>query len=302
MKDIIIIGSGPAGLTAALYALRANRSVLIIEKAGFGGQMLQSPKIENYPAIGEISGAELADRMVEQVIAQGGEFEFAEVLGIEQLTSGKLIRTDSGEFEARSVIIATGVKHRTLKLKSEDTLTGHGISYCAVCDGAFARDSECVIVGGGNSALQEALMLSELVKHLTVVQNLPSFTGESRLSEKLMKLKNVDTVFNTVVTELISDTSGELSGIKVKNTVSGIERRIECTNMFIAIGLEPQNSVFSALLPLDAQGYFVCDDDCATAADGIFVAGDCRSKKVRQITTAAADGAIAALSAVKYLG
>ncbi len=301
MKDIIIIGSGPAGLTAAIYALRANKSVLVIEKAGFGGQILQSPKIENYPAVPEISGAELADKMVEQVISLGGEFEFAEVSGITDAEHHKTVHTDSGDFDAKAVIIAIGVKHRKLGLEMEDTLTGHGISYCAVCDGAFAKDSECVMVGGGNSALQEALLLADTVKHLTIVQNLPTFTGESRLSEKLLKLPNVDVVFNTVVTKLIPDHNGELARIITKNTVSGIEQSINCTNMFIAIGLEPQNDAFSALLTLNRYGYFECDEDCATDVKGIFVAGDCRSKKVRQIATAVSDGAIAALSAIKYL-
>ena len=298
MYDIIVVGAGPAGLTAALYARRAEKSVLIIERSTFGGQMTYSPKIENYPGYVSLSGNELADKMVEQVLEQGAEVEMDTVTEIRDEGNVKRVICESGEFEARAVILATGVKHRMLGLAGEHELVGHGISFCAVCDGAFYRDMTVAVIGGGNSALQEAILLSEGCKKVYVIQNLDTFTGEASLVNRLREKDNVELIMGTVVTELVSD--GELRAIRVKSNC-GCEDELTVDGMFIAIGLIPNNAPFSALADLNDYGYFASDETCVTKTAGIFVAGDCRSKTIRQVTTATADGASAALAACRYL-
>ena len=298
MYDIIVVGAGPAGLTAALYARRAEKSVLIIERSTFGGQMTYSPKIENYPGYVSLSGNELADKMVEQVLEQGAEVEMATVTEIRDEGDVKRVITEDGEFEARAVIIATGVKHRMLGLAGEHELVGHGISFCAVCDGAFYRDMTVAVIGGGNSALQEALLLSEGCRKVYVIQNLDVFTGEASLVNRLREKSNVEFIMGTVVTDLVSD--GELRAIRLKSNC-GQEDELKVDGMFVAIGLIPNNAPFSALAELNDYGYFASDETCITKTPGVFVAGDCRSKTIRQVTTATADGASAALAACRYL-
>ena len=298
MYDIIVVGAGPAGLTAALYARRAEKSVLIIERSTFGGQMTYSPKIENYPGTGSMSGNELADKMVEQVLEQGAEIELDTVTAIHDEGAVKRVITEGGEFLARAVILAVGVKHRQLGLDRENDFVGHGISFCAVCDGAFYRDMTVAVIGGGNSALQEAILLSEGCKKVYVIQNLDTFTGEASLVNRLREKDNVELIMGTVVTELVSD--GELRAIRVKSNC-GCEDELTVDGMFIAIGLIPNNAPFSALADLNDYGYFASDETCVTKTAGIFVAGDCRSKTIRQVTTATADGASAALAACRYL-
>ncbi len=299
MYDIIIIGAGPAGLTAALYALRANKTVLLLEKASFGGQMTFSPKIENYPGYEEISGNELADKLFEQAVAQGAEFELEEVLSVKDNGNTKTVVTDSGEHESKAVIIATGAKHRLLGVKGEEEYVGNGISFCAVCDGAFYENKEVIVIGGGNSALQEAILLSDLCKKITVVQNLADFTGEKKLVEILKSKSNVDFIFNTVVKEFTGD--DELKGAVIENTETGEEKEITFDGAFVAIGLAPDNKAFENIAELDKYGYVASDESCLTKTAGIFTAGDCRTKRIRQITTAAADGAVAALAACDYI-
>ncbi len=299
MYDIIIIGAGPAGLTAALYALRANKTVLLLEKASFGGQMTFSPKIENYPGYEEISGNELADKLFEQVLAQGADFELEEVVSLKDNGSTKTVVTDSGEHESKAVIIATGAKHRLLGVKGEEDFVGNGISFCAVCDGAFYENKEVIVIGGGNSALQEAILLSDLCKKITVVQNLADFTGEKKLVEILKSKSNVDFIFNTVVKEFTGD--DELKGAVIENTETGEEKEITFDGAFVAIGLAPDNKAFENVAELDKFGYVASDEACLTKTAGIFTAGDCRTKRIRQITTAAADGAVAALAACDYI-
>lgn len=299
MYDIIIIGAGPAGLTAALYALRANKTVLLLEKASFGGQMTFSPKIENYPGYEEISGNELADKLFEQVLAQGADFELEEVLSLKDNGSTKTVVTDSGEHESKAVIIATGAKHRLLGVKGEEDFVGNGISFCAVCDGAFYENKEVIVIGGGNSALQEAILLSDLCKKITVVQNLADFTGEKKLVEILKSKSNVDFIFNTVVKEFTGD--DELKGAVIENTETGEEKEIIFDGAFVAIGLAPDNKAFENVAELDKFGYVASDEACLTKTAGVFTAGDCRTKRIRQITTAAADGAVAALAACDYI-
>lgn len=299
MYDIIIIGAGPAGLTAALYALRANKTVLLLEKASFGGQITFSPKIENYPGYEEISGNELADKLFEQVLAQGADFELEEVVSLKDNGSTKTVVTDSGEHESKAVIIATGAKHRLLGVKGEEDFVGNGISFCAVCDGAFYENKEVIVIGGGNSALQEAILLSDLCKKITVVQNLADFTGEKKLVEILKSKSNVDFIFNTVVKEFTGD--DELKGAVTENTETGEEKEITFDGAFVAIGLAPDNKAFENVAELDKFGYVASDEACLTKTAGVFTAGDCRTKRIRQITTAAADGAVAALAACDYI-
>ena len=301
MHDIIIIGAGPAGLTAAIYALRANKSVLILEKSSFGGQMTFSPKIENYPGFISVSGTELADSLVEQALAQGAEVELEEVVSITVNGDGsKTVTTDCGEHTARAIVIATGAKHRLLGVKGETELVGNGISFCAVCDGAFHAGKNIAVIGGGNSALQEAILLSDVCKSVTVIQNLDSFTGEQRLQETLMAKPNVKAIFGTVVTEFLSE-NGELSGLVAKKVASGEETKMDFEGVFVAIGLAPDTAIAENIAERNKWGYIVSDEKCLTSTEGVFVAGDCRTKGVRQIATAIADGATAALAAISYL-
>lgn len=297
MYDIIVVGAGPAGLTAALYALRASKSVLVIEQSTFGGQVTFSPKIENYPGIPEMSGNEFADQLLDQVLNMGAEVEMEKVTGIVDEGNRKLVFADNKMFEAQAVIIAVGVHHRQLGLSNENALVGNGVSYCAVCDGAFYKDKITGVVGGGNSALQEAVLLSDLCEKVYVFQNLPYFTGEKKLIEILSQKSNVELMTEVTVKELKGE--GELKGVTL-NTASG-EKEVALDGLFVAIGLEPKNSAFSENAALDANGYFASDESCMTKTAGIFVAGDCRQKSIRQITTASADGAVAALAACRYI-
>ncbi|MBR5538444.1 MAG: FAD-dependent oxidoreductase [Clostridia bacterium] len=298
MHDVIIVGGGPAGLTAALYALRAGKKVLIIEKNGFGGQMTFSPKIENYPGFESVSGSELADKMVEQVLSQGADVTVEEVIRIEPHAAGtKSVVTDVARYETKTVILATGAKHRLLGVEGETKFVGDGISFCAVCDGAFYEGKDVIVVGGGNSALQEALLLSETSNSVTVVQNLDGFTGEKRLSDLLLAKPNVIVHFGKTVKEFVG--GDVLSGVVVCDK-DGREETLLCDGVFIAIGLAPENEAFSDLVELD-RGYIVAYDSGATKTDGIFTAGDCRVKSVRQIATAVSDGAIAGLAACEYI-
>ena len=300
MYDIVIIGSGPAGLTAAIYALRAGKSVLILEKSAFGGQVTYSPKIENYPAMGQISGNELAEKMVDQALTMGADVNLETVTGIRDNGTSKTVITEDGEYEAKAVIIATGVKHRRLGIENEEDFIGEGISFCAVCDGAFYKGQSVAVIGGGNSALQEAVLLSEGCTKVTLVQNLAYFTGEAKLLDILKSRDNVEFITSSVVDSIIADGS-TFKGIKIKNDESGEISELLCDGMFVAIGLAPENDMFADLAKLNQWGYFDSAEDCTTATPGIYVAGDCRSKRIRQITTATADGAVAALAACAYI-
>ena len=301
MYDIIIVGGGPAGLTAAVYGLRAGKNVLVIEKAGFGGQIAFSPKVENIPGTIQISGSEFADKLTEQAMNLGADVELETVIGVEKRDGKFVVSTEEGStYEGGAVILAVGVKHRMLGLPGEQELIGKGISFCAVCDGAFYTDQETVMIGGGNSALQEALLLSEVCTKVTVVQNLAEFTGEKKLAQALMEKENVTALFSTVVTGYLSE-NGVLTGVKVRNEVTGQEQTIPADGAFLAVGLVPENGAFAKLAELDGRGYFASGEDCLTATEGLFVAGDCRNKNIRQVVTAAGDGAIAAMAACRYL-
>ena len=297
MYDIIIIGGGPAGLTAALYACRANKKTLVIEKETFGGQITFSPKVENIPGFISLTGNEFAEKLVEQVLEQGADVESCEAIEIRD-GEIKTVVTDDGEYQGKSVIIATGAKHRMLGIDGEERFVGEGISFCAVCDGAFYKNKIVAVVGGGNSALQEAILLSDTAKKVFVVQNLDFFTGEKKLVEQLEQLENVEIILGVTVDSFVGD--NELEGIVIKNS-TGETRKLELDGLFVAIGLIPQNEAFKNVVKLDGRGYAEVDESCETETKGIFVAGDCRMKKIRQVTTAAADGAIAALAACDYV-
>jgi len=298
MVDIIVIGGGPAGLTAAVYARRAGKSVLVLEKDALGGQITWSPKVENYPAVPAVSGMDLGNRMAEQAMDMGAEVEIDEVLRIEDFGSHKRVYGSFGtEYDARAVILAAGAKPRKLGLKREDELVGSGVGYCAVCDGAFFKGQAVAVNGGGNSALQDAVLLSDLCSRVYLVHRRGSFRGEEALVDRLRGKENVEFVLNAVITGLKGDS--ELSGITVEQ--DGVQREIPVSGLFVAIGHEPDLAAFADFLDRDAQGYAASDEGCLTKTEGFFVAGDCRRKKIRQVTTAAADGAVAALAACAWL-
>lgn len=300
MHDIIVIGAGPAGMTAALYALRADKSVLLLEKENFGGQITYSPRLENYPSIIEISGSQFAEKLLDQVMTHGADIELAQATEIQDMGTHKVVSTEYGDFEGKAVIIATGSKHRHLGLEGEEELIGSGISFCAVCDGSFFANKSIAVIGGGNTALQEAVMLSDICKKVTMIQNLSFMTGEKKLLAILEGKENVEMIFDTVVTDLKSK-DGELCGITVKNTKTEEVSSLDFDGMFVAIGQAPENEYFRSVTALDDYGYIISDENCLTDTEGVFVAGDCRTKKIRQVTTAAADGAVAALAACRYI-
>ncbi len=298
MHDIIIVGAGPAGLTAAIYARRAGKRVLVLEKDTSGGQITFSPKLENYPAFQEISGNELAQRMLEQALALGTDIDMDTVADVID-GEVKTVVGENGIYEAKAVIIAAGAKHRRLYLENEEDYIGNGISFCAVCDGAFYAGQHVAVVGGGNTALQEIALLSETCRKVTVVQNLAFLTGEQKMIDLLQKKPNIEYIYSTVVTGYEGDS--ELKAIRLKNTETNEESRIEVDGIFLAIGTEPENGAYAKVSELNDFGYIVADERCLTKTEGIYVAGDCRTKAYRQVATAVADGATAALSACRYL-
>ena len=301
MYDVIVVGGGPAGMTAALYALRNGKTVLIIEKNGFGGQITHSPRVENYPGFLTMSGNEFADKLFDQIIAQGAEFEIETVTSVDCDGDTRIVRTEEGtSHDGRTVILATGVKHRMLGLEGEEDLVGEGISFCAVCDGDFYAGKTVCVAGGGNSALQEAILLSEKCKEVIMLQDLPVFTGEAKLQDVLFARDNIRSFTNVKITGL--RTEGEIfKGVTIEDRTDSTAQDIDCDGLFVAIGLIPENDSFKDLADLNSYGYFDSDEQCLTKTPGIFVAGDCRSKYIRQLTTASADGAVAALAACRYI-
>lgn len=299
MYDIIIIGGGPAGLTAATYAARAGKRTLVIEKNTFGGQITWSPKVENFPGMLSVSGTELGDKLLEQAMAQGAEVELDEVAGIDAADEGKTVRCTSGaHFQARALILATGAGPRMLGLPREEELTGSGVCFCAVCDGAFYKGQDVAVNGGGNSALQDALLLSDKCRKVYLIHRRESFRAEAKLVEALRARENVEFVLGAEITELVGE--AELRGVKLKQ--NGQTRTLAVTGLFVAIGHAPDNAVAAEYIELDGAGYAAAGEDCRTRTPGIFVAGDCRKKPVHQLTTAVADGSAAALAACEYLG
>lgn len=301
MTDIIVIGGGPAGMTAALYALRNGKSVLVLEKHGFGGQITHSPKVENWPGTAQMSGNAYAEALLEQILAQGAEVDLAEAVRVEDRGSVKAVYTDDGQVrEAKALVLATGVKHRMLGLPGEEELVGEGISFCAVCDGDFYTGKTVCMAGGGNSALQEAILLAGKCEKVIMLQDLPFFTGEQKLQDILFARPNVEKRTGVTVTGLNTE-NGELKSVTVTGKESGEQEDIACDGLFVAIGLIPENEAFAQLARLDERGYFASGENCETGTPGVYAAGDCRAKAVRQLTTAAGDGAVAALAACRYI-
>ena len=301
MYDMIVAGGGPAGMTAALYAQRNGKKSLVIEKNGFGGQITHSPKVENYPGTLSMSGNEFADQMLDQILAQGAEIEFDRVTCVHSADGYLIVETEEGSrFETRTVVLATGVKHRMLGLPGENELVGEGISFCAVCDGDFYSGKTVCVAGGGNSALQEAVLLAGKCREVIMLQDLPKFTGEEKLQETLFAFPNVRSYTDVKINRLLLKEDA-LCGVEIEGRSSGEKTEISCDGLFVAIGLIPENEAFSGLAELNAYGYFDSDEQCLTKTPGVFVAGDCRSKTVRQLTTAVADGATAALAACRFI-
>lgn len=299
LYDIVVVGGGPAGLTASLYGQRNGKSTLVIEKSVFGGQIVNSPKVENIPGFNSISGDEFGDLLLNQVTAQGGEVMFDNVTKLEINNDEVITYTEMLEpVHSKTVIIATGTKHRTLGLNNEENLIGKQIHFCAVCDGNFYKDKKVVMVGGGNSAFVEANLLADIVSELVVLQDLPMFTAEAKLQEQLLSKANVETHVNTKVLEYMAE-NGKLSGVKYLE--NGQEKIVNCDGVFLAVGLVPDNKAFTNVADIDDRGYFVSDELATTKTPNIFVAGDCRSKSLRQVATACSDGANAAIQACNYL-
>ncbi|MBK6089347.1 NAD(P)/FAD-dependent oxidoreductase [Ruminococcus difficilis] len=298
MYDIIVIGAGPAGMTAAIYARRAAKTVLVLEALSYGGQIINTPDIENYPAAAHVSGFDFATGVYNQAKELGAEFKFEKALEIENRAEDKLVRTKKNEYAARAVIIATGSENRKLGVENEDKLVGRGISYCATCDGAFYRKKKVAVVGGGNTALEDALYLAEVAEKVYLIHRRDSFRGEEATAALLRERENVELVLNSTVKQLHFEK--KLNAVTVAGK-SGAERTLEVDGLFVAVGRIPENQNFASVIELDGSGYAVAGEDCRTKTEGIFVAGDNRQKEVRQLVTAAADGAVAATAAVNYI-
>lgn len=296
--DIVIIGGGVSGMTSALYALRNGKKVLLIEGEGIGGQIAQSPRVENFPTHKEIAGAKLSEELFEQISALGVEFEFDVIESIEPTGKHFLVKGEFDTYQTKSVIIANGVKHRKLRLPNEEQLIGHGVYYCAICDGPFFADKEVTLIGDGNTALQYALLLSNICSKVNLVIMFDKFFGDGNLVKAVEERKNIKIIKNSRTVELIGDT--ELQSIKFERSDKSTFE-ISGTPLFVAIGQVPDNKKFANVADLDKEGYFDSDESTTTKTPGIFVAGDTRKKLVRQVTTATCDGAVAATQACNYL-
>ena len=294
MFDIIIIGAGPAGMSAAIYARRAKKNVLVIEALTYGGQIVNTLDIENYPAESHISGYDLATKMYNQAKELGAEFIFEKVFEITNNNDYKEVRTNNNKYQAKTVIIATGAKNRKLGLDHEDDFIGKGISYCATCDGNFYKNKDVAVVGGGNTALDDALYLSNIANKVYLIHRREEFRGDKKTLDLLKEKSNVEFVLNSNVIKLIANE--KLEGIEVTNN-----REIKIDGLFVAIGRVPNNDMFKELVNIDDSGYIIANEDCHTNIPYIFVAGDNRTKEVRQIVTATSDGAVAAVEAIKYI-
>lgn len=293
--DIIIVGAGPAGLTAAIYALRAGKSVLLLEEKAYGGQIVNTPDIENYPGLAHVSGFDFANGLYQQAVDLGAKLKYAKVLGIEDGGAVKTVRTRREELTCSAVILATGAKNRQLGLEREQELTGNGISYCATCDGSFYRGRTVAVNGGGNTALDDAAYLADICEKVYLIHRRDQFRGAASEVERVREKDNIVPVLNSTVTKLIGDR--KLSAVEVTDKLTGRKTELPVDGLFVAIGQAPDNRQFENLVDLDPAGYIVSDENCRTRTPGIYVAGDCRTKNVRQLTTAAADGAVAALAA-----
>lgn len=300
MYDIIVAGGGPAGLTAALYAARAGRSVLVLEQTAPGGQIVYSPLVENYPGLPGMSGAQFAQQLADQVEALGVELEYAAVRGFRPGQGGYVVDTEDGERAGRALVLAPGADHRHLGLPGEEELTGQGVSYCAVCDGPFYRDKTVAVVGGGDTALQDALFLSGVCRQVVLIHRRAQFRGEARLVRRLEERSNVQFLLGWTPEGFLRK-DGTFAGLALRRAEGEEHRELEADGAFIAVGQQPGTAPFAGQVELDGGGYFAAGEDCRTNLPGVFVAGDCRAKEVRQLTTAVGDGAVAGLAAARYV-
>ena len=295
--DIVVVGAGPAGLTAALYGLRAGKSVLVLEGKAYGGQIVNAKEVENYPGVPSISGRDLSKNMLQQVKQLGGETKLEKVISLKNEGEQKIITTDMDEeYHAKAVIIATGAASRKLGLSNEEEYVGRGVSYCATCDGNFYRDKVVAVIGGGNTALMDAIYLASLAKKVYLIHRRGEFRAEQKYIEDAKKLSNVEFILNAVPTELGGEE--KLSSITIEDKTSSEKKLLEVDGVFVAVGYEPQNQVFADVISLDELGYIQTDDGVHTNVSGVYVAGDARAKELKQLTTAVSDGAIAATTAV----
>lgn len=294
MTDVLIVGGGPAGLTAALYAARAGCSVRVLERGAPGGQICYSPLVENYPALPGTSGAQLAEALTAQAEALGVAIDYADAAGAREAPGGYAVDTDAGEYQCRALVLAPGTEHRKLGLDGEDELSG--VSYCAVCDGAFYKDKDVAVVGGGNTALQEALFLTGVCAHVTLVHRRAELRGEARLAAQLLDRPNARMLLGWVPERLLGE-NGALTGLALRNTETGEHKTLDVDGLFVAVGQMPGTAPFADFVDVDENGWFAAGEDCRTRRPGVFVAGDCRAKSLRQLTTAVADGAVAGASA-----
>ncbi len=295
MYDIIIIGAGPAGMTAALYALRANKKVLVFEAKSYGGQIVNATKVENYPAIDEISGYDYATNLYNQVKNMGAEFKFETV---ERVTEDKKVITNNGEYQAKAVIIATGAENRKLNIDNEQEFVGKGISYCATCDGTFYKDKIVAVNGGGNTALEDAIYLSDIANKVYLIHRREEFRGEQKYTDELKSKSNIEFVLNSTIKTI--NGSDKLESITVEDK-DGNTKDIAIDGLFIAIGQEPKNQIFANVATVNDKGYIDAGEDLHTNIEGIYVAGDTRVKNLRQLTTAVSDGSVAATQAIKEM-
>lgn len=299
MYDIIIIGAGPAGLTAAIYARQARKSVLILEKESYGGQILKATKVKNYPGFSEISGFEFSTNLYNQAMVLEPDIKFERVIEVKNLDGKKHVITEKNEYLAKAIIIATGAESRKLGLNNEEKLIGKGISYCATCDGMFFKDKDVAVIGGGNTAIDDAMYLSDIVKKLYLIYRRKEFRIESINLDKLKNKDNVEIILDTNVVDINGE--DKLNSITLKHNDSGELKELNVDALFIAAGHIPVTSMFDGLIKVDEKGYIISNEDCTTNMDGIFVAGDVRKKDIRQLTTACSDGTISALNACKYI-
>ncbi len=300
MYDLIVIGAGAAGMTSALYALRNSKTVLVLESESLGGQIANSPRLENYPSIKEISGEQFADNLFEQITAHGAELEIEKVVAIEKLGEGNFkVKTEYNEYSAKSVVIASGVKHKHLRTKSDrEDLVGKGVYYCAICDGAFYKGQEVAVIGDANTALQYSLLLASYCKKVYIYTLFDKFFGDKAHVKALLSKDNIEWRPNTSVVDFIGDK--ELTAIEYKDADGNIKKH-ELPAVFVAIGQIPDNKAFTNLVDIDQMGYIIADESCKTKTEGVYVAGDCRTKGVRQVATAISDGAVAATNACLYI-
>ncbi len=299
MVDIVIVGGGPAGLTAAIYARRAGKTVLVLEGTTLGGQIASSPLVENYPGIAAINGADYAEALTAQAKALGAEVKFGKVSAAERTESGFTLTAGRRTYEGKALILATGARHRHLGVEGEDAFLGRGVSYCATCDGAFYAGKDVAVCGGGDSALQSALYLANSCRSVTLIHRRAQFRGSPLLEERVRARDNIALRLPRTVEAL--EGADALTALKLKDPETGATETLKADGLFIAVGQEPDTAPFAALCPVDKTGYFQCGEDCRTPTPGVFVAGDCRAKELRQLTTAAADGSVAATAACQWL-